>query len=97
MNKLFPLNGHVVLKPVETIEETVGNIFIPDLGKERPEMGEVVEVSEVFNYHSHNYVSNQVQVGDVVMIPKMGSQKVVIEGQEYYIVKQTDILAIVKK
>lgn len=97
MNKLVPLNGHVVLVPVESVEETVGNIFIPDLGKERPEMGEVVEVSEVFNYHTHEYVADQVNIGDLVLIPKMGSQKVVIEGQEYYIVKQTEILAIVKK
>lgn len=97
MNKLHPLNGHVILKPIESVEETVGNIFIPDLGKERPEMGEVVEVSETFNYHSHEYVANQVEEGDVVLIPKMGSQKIVMRGQEYYIVKQTDILAIVKQ
>jgi chaperonin GroES len=96
MNQLVPLNGHVVLKPIETMEETVGNIIIPDLGKERPEMGEVVEVSGIFNYHSHDFVANQVEKGDVVLIPKMGSQRVVIEGQEYYIVKQTEILAIVK-
>jgi chaperonin GroES len=96
MNQLVPLNGHVVLKSIETMEETVGNIIIPDLGKERPEMGEVVEVSGIFNYHSHDFVANQVEKGDVVLIPKMGSQRVVIEGQEYYIVKQTEILAIVK-
>lgn len=97
MSKLSPLNGHVVIMPVEEIEETVGNIIIPDLGKERPEMGEVIEVSEVFNYHSHEYVANEVGKGDIVLIPKMASQRLVVEGQEYYIVKQTDILAIVKK
>lgn len=97
MNKLSPLNGHVVIVPLEEIEETVGNIIIPDLGKERPEMGEVVEVSKVFNYHSHEYVDNEVGKGDIVLIPKMASQRLVVEGQEYYIVKQTDILAIVKK
>lgn len=97
MNRLQPLNGHVILKPIETAEETVGNIFIPDLGKERPEMGEVIEVSEVFNYHSHQYAENQVKVGDTVLIPKMGSQRIVMEGQEYFIVKQTEILSIVKK
>lgn len=96
MNKLVPLNGHVVLKPIETIEETVGNIIIPDLGKERPEMGEVVEVSKVFNYHTDNYLDSEVQVGDIVLIPKMGSQRLVIQGQEYYVTKQTEILAIVK-
>ena len=39
MNKITPLNGFILLKPIETQEETFGNIIIPDLGKERPEMG----------------------------------------------------------
>lgn len=96
MNKLIPRNGHVVVKPVEEIEETVGNIIIPDLGKERPEIGEVVEISETYNYHTDNYVQSQVSVGDHVLIPKMGSQRIVIGGEEYYLVKQTEILAILK-
>ena len=97
MNKLYPLNGHVILKPIESVEETVGNIFIPDLGKERPEMGEVIDVSPTFNYHTHKEVDSEIMAGDFVLIPKMGSQKIVMQGQEYYIVKQTDILAIVKQ
>lgn len=96
MSKLVPLNGHVVLKPIETTEETVGNIIIPDLGKERPEMGEVIDVSPIFNYHTHKEVASEIVAGDMVLIPKLGSQRIVIEGEEYYIVKQTEILAIVK-
>lgn len=96
MSTLVALNGNVVLKPIETIEETVGNIIIPDLGKERPEMGEVVDVSPIFNFHTHKEVSSEILVGDLVLIPKMGSQRIVVEGQEYYIVKQTEILAILK-
>ena len=41
MTQIKPLNGHIVLKPVETSEEMVGNIILPDMGKERPETGEV--------------------------------------------------------
>jgi len=49
MNKITPLNGYIVLKPIENEEETFGNIIITDLGKERPEMGKVVATSNVFN------------------------------------------------
>lgn len=96
MNQLIPRNGHVVVKPVEEVEETVGNIIIPDLGKERPEIGEVVEISETYNYHTDTYVPSQVHVGDLVLIPKLGSQRIVMKGEEYYLVKQTEILAIIK-
>jgi co-chaperonin GroES (HSP10) len=54
MSKLNPLNGYLVLKPIEEEEQTVGNIIIPDLGKERPELGEVIATSRVYNYNSDN-------------------------------------------
>lgn len=95
-NQLVPKNGHIVIVPIEELEETVGNIIIPDLGKERPEIGQVVDVSNVFNYHTGQYVMSEIEVGDKVLIPKMGSQRIVMEGQEYYVVKQTEVLAVIK-
>jgi chaperonin GroES len=97
MSKIVPLNGCVILKPVETQEETYGNIVLPDLGKERPEMGEVVAVSDTYNYHKGEYIQSNLSEGDNVLIPKMGTQKIVLDGEDYFIVKETDILAIVKK
>ena len=52
MSKLQPLNGYLVLRPIEEEEQTYGNIVIPDLGKERPELGEVIATSPVYNYNS---------------------------------------------
>jgi len=49
MSKLKPLNGIVVLKVIEEEEMTYGNIVIPDMGKEKPEMGEVVQASDTYN------------------------------------------------
>ena len=43
MSTLTPLNGHIILKPIEEQEQMAGNIIIPDLGKEKPEVGEVVD------------------------------------------------------
>ena len=92
---ITPINGYVVLKPVEETEQTFGNIVIPDLGKERPEMGKVVAAAPTFNYHTGEFVASTVEKGDVVLIPKLGSQRVVIEGEDYYICKETEIIAII--
>jgi len=96
MNKITPLNGYIVLKPIETHEETFGNIIIPDLGKERPEMGEVVATSDIYNYHTDKLVISTLEKGEVVLIPKLGSQRIVFEGQDYFICKESDILAVIE-
>jgi len=96
MNKITPLNGFVVLKPVETQEETFGNIIIPDLGKERPEMGEIVGVSEVYNFNTDKLIPSGLNVGDIALIPKLGSQRIVLDGQDYFICKETDIFAVIE-
>ena len=93
MNKITPLNGFILLKPIETQEETFGNIIIPDLGKERPEMGEVVATSDIYNYHTDKFVISTLEVGEIALIPKMGSQRIVLDGQDYFICKETEILS----
>jgi chaperonin GroES len=94
MSKLKPLNGFLILKPIEEQEQTYGNIVIPDLGKERPEMGEVVATSETYNWHTDGLVKSAVEVGQKVLIPKMGSMKITIEGEDYFITKDSEILAV---
>jgi chaperonin GroES len=91
MSKLTPLNGYLVLKPIEETEQTYGNIVIPDLGKEKPEMGEVVATSGTYNYNSDKLVPSNLEVGDKVLIPKLGSLRITVEGDEYYIVKEQDV------
>lgn len=93
MSKLEPLNGYLVLRPVEEEEQMYGNIVIPDLGKERPEMGEIVATSGTYNYHSDKVVSSNLQVGDKVLIPKLGSLRITVEGDEYFICKEQDVYA----
>lgn len=90
-SKLTPLNGYLVLKPIDTEEETYGNIVIPDLGKERPEMGEVVATSGTYNYNSDTVVPSTLRVGDKVLIPKLGSLRITVEGEEYFICKEQDV------
>jgi co-chaperonin GroES (HSP10) len=58
-------------------------------------MGKVVESSSTYNYHTDQEVDSALKPGDIVLIPKLGSQRIVIEGEDYYICKETDILAII--
>jgi len=91
MSKLQPLNGYIVLRPVEENEQVYGNIVIPDLGKERPELGEVVAISATYNFHSDKEVLSALSIGDKVLIPKMGSVRITVDSDEYFIVKEQDI------
>ena len=94
MDKLTPLNGNVIIKPIEFEEQTYGNIVIPDLGKEKPEIGEVIATSSIFNWHTGQDVLSRLVVGQKVLIPKMGSVKITVDGEYYIVTKETEILAV---
>ena len=85
MSKLRPVNGNVIIRPIEEEEQMSGNIIIPDMGKERPEMGEIVAISKIYNFNKGEYVPTIIEIGMKVLIPKMGAQSVTIDGEEYYI------------
>ena len=87
MDKLTPLNGNVIIKPIEFEEQTYGNIVIPDLGKEKPEIGEVIATSSIFNWHTGQDVLSRLVVGQKVLIPKMGSVKITVDGEDYIVTK----------
>ena len=96
MNKLRPVNGNVILRPIEEEELMAGNIIIPDMGKEKPEMAEVIAISNVYNFNTDTIVPTDLEVGMKVLLPKMGAQTVTIDGEEYYITAQSSILSIVE-
>lgn len=96
MSKIKPLNGIIVLKKLEEEEQTYGQIVIPDMGKEKPEIGIVVEVSDTFNWHKGDYYQTKVKVGDKVVIPKMGSMTISQDGEDYILIKETEILAVIE-
>ena len=97
MSKLKPTSGHVVLRPIEEEELMAGNIIIPDMGREKPEMAEVIAVTPIFNFNTDTIVPLDVKVGDKVLIPKMGAQTITLEGEEYYITQLSQIIAILEE
>ena len=96
MSKLRPVNGNVIIRPIEEEEQMSGNIIIPDMGKERPEMGEIIAISKIYNFNKGEYVPTIIEIGMKVLIPKMGVQSVTIDGEEYYITAQSSILSIIE-
>lgn len=96
MSKIKPLNGIIVLKKIEEEEQTYGQIVIPDMGKEKPEFGTVVAVSDTYNWHSATYKRTELQVGQKVVIPKMGTMTISEDGEDYILIKETDVLAIIE-
>jgi chaperonin GroES len=94
MNKLTPLNGNVIIKPIDFEEQTYGNIVIPDLGKEKPEIGEIITVSDTYNWNTGEHYRSKLTPGQKVLIPKMGSVKITVDGEDYIVTKETEILAV---
>ncbi len=92
---LQPQNDRVLIKPVESGEEMYGNIIIPDMGKEKPEMGEVIAVGPGRQSEFGQFIRVNAKVGDFVLVPKIGSLRIDFEGQEYFITPDREILAIV--
>lgn len=96
MSSLKPVNGNVIIRPIEEEEQMAGNIIIPDMGKERPEMGEIIAISQVYNFNKGEYVPTILKEGMKVLIPKMGTQSVTMGGEEFYITAQSSILSIIE-
>ena len=96
--KLIPQNDRVLVKPIDEGEQMYGNIVIPDLGKEKPEMGEVLAVGpgRLSEYGQMIPVRSS-KVGDIVLVPKIGTLRIDFEGEEYYIAQDREVLAVIKE
>lgn len=91
---LKPLGDRVVVKVMEQEERTKGGIVLPDTAKERPQQGEVVAVGPGRILDNGQRVAPEVKVGDVVIFAKYGGTEVEVDGEEYLVLRESDILAI---
>ncbi|MDI6869778.1 MAG: co-chaperone GroES [Bacillota bacterium] len=88
-----PLADRVVVKVLSQEEVTSGGIVLPDTAKEKPQEGEVVAVGPG-KYEDGKLVPMTVKVGEKVIFSKYGGTEVKIDGEEYLILRESDILAI---
>lgn len=92
---LKPLADRVIVKPSEAEEKTKGGIILPDTAKEKPIEGTVVAIGPGKSSEDGKIVKPEVKVGDKVLYGKYSGTEVSVEGEEYLIMRESDIFAII--
>ncbi|HOM61091.1 MAG TPA: co-chaperone GroES [Anaerohalosphaeraceae bacterium] len=95
--KLKPLDDRVVIKPQEAEEKTPGGIVLPDTAKEKPLMGKVIAVGEGRRLANGTRAKMSVSKNDIVLFGKYSGSDVEIDGVEYKILRESEILGIVEQ
>lgn len=94
--KVQPLYDRILVRRIGSEEKTKGGIIIPDTATEKPQEGEVVAVGTGRILEDGKVVPLEVKKGDKILFSKYGGNEIFIEGQEYLILEESDILAVVK-
>ena len=94
--KIRPLNDRILVKRLEEEEKTKGGIIIPDSAKEKPAEGEIVAVGNGKLNDKNERVPLDVKVGDSVLFSKYGGTDVKLDGEDYLIMREDDILGILE-
>ena len=93
--KIKPLGDRIVIKPSPAEEKTKGGIILPDTAKEKPVVGEVVAAGPGRRSEDGKLVAPEVKVGDKVLYGKYSGTEVTLDGQEFLIMRETDLFAVV--
>lgn len=97
MSTLVALHDKVILKKIESSDTMVGGIIVPDAGKEKSNLYEVVSVGPgMFNPHMGGMFPMETTVGDQVIVPKAVVTQVINDGDEFYICREVEIQALIK-
>jgi chaperonin GroES len=95
--KVKPLNERVLVQRIEEMQVTKGGIYIPDTAKEKPIEGRVIAVGPGKMSDTGNRMPLHVKEGDRVLFSKYAGSEIKIEGEEYLMMREDDILAIVEE
>ncbi len=94
--KIRPLQDRVIVKRLEEEEKTKGGIIIPDTAKEKPQQGEIIAVGKGKVRDDGKVSPLDVKVGDKVLFSKYAGTEVKIEGEEYLMMREDDILGVIE-
>ncbi|HDS83764.1 MAG TPA: co-chaperone GroES [Phycisphaerales bacterium] len=95
--KLVPLEDRIVVKPQEAEEKTAGGIVLPDTAREKPLMGTVIAVGSGKLLDNGNRAAMNVKKNDVVLYGKYSGSDIEIDGEDYKILRESEVLGIVEK
>ena len=94
---LRPLQDRIIVKRLEEETKTAGGILIPDTAKEKPQQGEVVAVGKGKLTEDGKTIPMDVKVGDKVLFGKYSGTEIKLDGQDYLIMREDDILGVLDK
>lgn len=94
--KVKPLADRIVVRALEETEEMRGGLYIPDTAKEKPQQGEIVAVGPGKISDEGKRIEPEVKEGDRVLYGKYSGTEVTIEGDEFLILRESDVLAIIE-
>jgi chaperonin GroES len=89
-----PLEDRVIVKPLEAEQKTAGGIIIPDNAKEKPQKGEIVAVGPGKVSDKGAKIAMTLKVGDAVLYGKYSGTEIKIDGSDYLILRESDVLAV---
>jgi chaperonin GroES len=92
--KIKPLADRIVIKPLEEAQQKKGSIIIPDTAKEKPQQGKIMEVGPGRITDEGKRINMEVKKGDKVLYGKYSGTEVTIDGEEYLILRESDVLAV---
>ncbi len=96
MARIKPLGDRILIKRLEAEGKTAGGIVLPDTAKEKPKQGKVVTLGEGRETKSGETVPFQVKKGNIVLFGSFAGTEVTIDGEEYLLISEDEILAIIK-
>ena len=94
--KIKPLSDRVVIEPLEAEEKTSGGIYLPDTAKEKPQRGKIISVGDGKVLDDGSVKKPQVKKGDQVLFTSYAGTDIKIDGKEYLIMSESDILAVIE-
>jgi len=95
--KIRPLYDRIVVKRIEDKEQMQGGLYIPDTAKEKPQEGEVVAVGKGMRLEDGKVLALDVQVGDRILFGKYSGSDIKLDGEEYMIMREDEVLGILDK
>jgi chaperonin GroES len=93
--KLRPLQDRILVKRIEEEEKTAGGIYIPDTAKEKPQMGQIVSVGNGKKTEDGKVIPVDLKAGDRVLFGKYAGTEVKVEGDDFLIMREDDILGVI--
>ena len=92
-----PLHDRIIVQRIEEEEQRVGGIIIPDTAKEKPQQGKVINVGKGRIEKDGKITPLDVKTGDTVLFGKYAGQEIKIDGNEYLIIREEEVLGVIEK